>query len=105
MRLNPFLQCIIPCLYLIPSQHILQCLLGYLKGLVILNLLLLRTESEGKSFGKRLLIEAETSAREAGMESIWLDTEITNSRALSLYLKSGYKISEINKKVQLYKDL
>lgn len=43
-----------------------------------------------KRFGSELLRKAEEYAKEKGIRKIYLDTEVTNVRALCFYVKNGY---------------
>jgi ribosomal-protein-alanine N-acetyltransferase len=49
----------------------------------------------GRGFGKRLMIEAEKRLIAKGVKEIILEVEVTNSIAIKMYEKLGYKIVRI----------
>lgn len=60
---------------------------------------------EGKGCAQALMLEMENECRRNGMQRIHLDTELTNKRAISLYSKNGYQITQITPKVHMVKEL
>jgi len=47
--------------------------------------------SRGKGIGGQLLLRVESSARNAGAQSIWLHVDVENLDAIRIYEKHGYE--------------
>ena len=49
------------------------------------------TEYQGRGVGSALMREVHNIANEEGPDSVWLDTYVSNEKAIHLYEKSGFK--------------
>lgn len=70
-----------------------------------LTLLAVKPQYEGKGYGYALLNEAEKVMCSSGMDTCYLDTDITNNRSISLYSRDGWKIEYVTDKVHMKKEL
>ena len=62
-------------------------------------------EYQGKGHAGKLLKAMERKARFEGMKKIFLDTDISNTKAVALYSKYGFKVDSIQKKVNMVKEI
>ena len=60
---------------------------------------------QGYGYSGRLMFELEESVKKDGMEKITLHTEKKNTKAICFYLKCGFTIEVLEKKIYLSKDI
>ena len=78
---------------------------GFLsKGNYYISNVAVYPEYRGRGIGKKLFFEAEKNARKAGSDTLALDVETDNFKAIAIYKKNGFVIEKENS-VQLKKQL
>jgi len=74
-------------------------------GKAYITLLATRSSAQKKGFAKKLLDGTEKYCKDHSMKTIALDTDISNTSAIALYSKCGYRIDAIDKKIHMIKHL
>ncbi len=62
-------------------------------------------EAQGKRHASVLMHAMETKARINGMQKVYLDTDLSNTKAIAFYSKNGYMIESISEKVHMVKEI
>jgi ribosomal protein S18 acetylase RimI-like enzyme len=61
-----------------------------------MEMLTLNSTLEGKGIGSSLILSAIEKAREKGLNRVWLTTTNDAIRAISLYQRLGFRLTEVN---------